>query len=101
MRTAIIFNLHNRRAEVMKGASAPCATRCGTGAMHPRLRKQAGFGGMRGKSPRESGEDVLRTLDCYDTDCLDLIADQISAYPNNPAARTAITPQAKRLQFCG
>ncbi len=56
---------------------------------------------MRGKSPQEYGEDVLRTLDCYDTDCLDLIADQIRAYPNNPAARTAITPQAKRLQFFG
>jgi hypothetical protein len=67
--------------------------------MHPRLRKQAGFGGMRGKSPQEYGEDVLRALDCYDTDCLDLIADQIRAYPNNPATRTAITPQAKRLQF--
>ena len=25
----------------------------------------------------------------------------LRAYPNNPAARTAITPQAKRLQFCG
>ena len=67
--------------------------------MHPRLRKQAGFGGMRGKSPQEYGEDVLRALDCYDTDCLDLIADQIRAYPNNLATRTAITPQAKRLQF--
>jgi len=25
----------------------------------------------------------------------------LRAYPNNPAARTAITPQAKRLQFFG
>jgi hypothetical protein len=25
----------------------------------------------------------------------------LRAYPNNPAVRTAITPQAKRLQFFG